>query len=107
MITLGPRGYFFLLDTDGRREEWDPYQTVSSVHFILGSSGERTSGARVTRDEFLTVVPRGAKILWGQEPGLLIKCNSQGRQQSGHQRKLTCGKPDCDASFTICQFFLL
>ena len=38
VITLGSRGYFFLIDTDGRREEWDPYQTVSTVYFILGIS---------------------------------------------------------------------
>ena len=46
-FTLGSRGYFFLIDTDGPRpsrvnevrcslSNREPYQTVSTVYFILG-----------------------------------------------------------------------
>ena len=44
LLTLGSRGYFFLIDTDGSRRNLrqrgvnrrgEPFQTVSRVYFIL------------------------------------------------------------------------
>ena len=41
MNTLGSTGYFFLIDTDrsrreAPREKREPYETLSTVYFILG-----------------------------------------------------------------------